>query len=82
MSIERNSILEALNKIWREELDNESIVLNDSTTASDIEDWDSITNIQLVVATEKFYKIRFTASEISGFKNVGEMVDCIKNKVG
>ena len=77
MSIERNSILETLNKIWRE-----SIVLNDSTTANDIEDWDSITNIQLVVATEKFYKIRFTAAEISGFKNVGEMVDCIKNKVG
>ena len=82
MNIEKKSILETLNQIWRSELDNDSIVLTELSTAQEVEEWDSITNIQLVVATEKHFKIRFTAAEISGFKNVGEMVDCIQRKAG
>lgn len=80
--MEKSEILETMNKIWRDELDNESITLTEISTAKDVEEWDSISNIQLVVATEKFFKIRFTSSEIAAFKNVGEMVDCIKNKIG
>ncbi|HAP02045.1 MAG TPA: acyl carrier protein [Bacteroidetes bacterium] len=80
--MQKPEILETLNRIWREELDNDSIVLTDESTAKDVEEWDSISNIQLVVATEKFFKIRFTSSEIAAFKNVGEMVDAIKNRIG
>jgi acyl carrier protein len=80
MKMERNEILEKVNDIFKEVLDNEQVSLNDSTTADDVEDWDSLTHIQLVVAIEKGFKTRFTSMEIQSWKNVGEMIDCIQQK--
>lgn len=73
-------ILEKLTGIFHEELDNEEIVLSRETTADDIEEWDSLSHIQLIVAIEKAFKIRFTSSEIQSWNNVGEMIDCILSK--
>ena len=72
--------LEKLTGIFHEELDNEEIVLSRETTADDIEEWDSLSHIQLIVAVEKVFKIRFTSSEIQSWNNVGEMIDCILSK--
>ena len=79
--MERTDILQQINTIFIDILDNESIVLKDETTAADVEDWDSLTHIQLVVAIEKHFKCRFSSKEIQSWNNVGEMVDCIKQKV-
>jgi acyl carrier protein len=76
-----NEILSECNKIFIDQLDNEAIVLKRETTANDVEEWDSLTHIQLVVAVEKHFKVRFTTAEIQGFKNVGEMCDTIEKKV-
>jgi acyl carrier protein len=74
-------ILRQMNAIFVDLLDDEAIVLTDATTAGDVDGWDSLTHIQLVVAVEKHFKIRFTAREIQGWKNVGEMVACIAGKL-
>ena len=74
-------ILSECNKIFIDQLDNSTIMLKRETTASDVEEWDSLTHIQLIVAIEKKFKIRFTTSEIQGFKNVGEMCDAIDRKL-
>lgn len=78
--MERNEILKQVEEIFKDILDNEEIVLSDVTTADDIEEWDSLTHIQLIVAIEKHFKIKFTSKEILSWKNVGEMLDCITTK--
>ena len=78
--MERNQILAEVQEIFRDTLDNEDIVLVDSTTANDVEEWDSLTHIQLIVAIEKHFKIKFTSLEIMSWQNVGQMIDCIASK--
>jgi acyl carrier protein len=69
----KDQILETLTIIFRDVLDNETIQVRSETTATDIEEWDSLTHIQLVVAIEKHFKLRFTSAEIREWKNIGEM---------
>ncbi len=63
------------------ELTTTAISLSPQTTADDIEEWDSLNHIQLVVAMEKKFKIRFNASEIRNWKNVEEMMRSIEDKL-
>ena len=79
--MERTEILSETTNVFKDILDNDAIVLQDGTTANDVEEWDSLNHIQLVVAIEKKFKIRFTSKEIQSWSNVGEMVDCIKSKI-
>jgi acyl carrier protein len=78
--MEQSEIINELTNIWRNELDDNKIVLNAATTAKEVEGWDSLTNIQLIVATERKYKVRFSASEIMNFKNVGDLADAVLKK--
>ena len=78
--MERNRILAEVEEIFRDVLDNEEIGLQDTTTADDVEEWDSLTHIQLIVAIEKHFKIKFTSKEILSWQNVGQMIDCIGAK--
>lgn len=80
--MEEQEILSQVVEIFKDELDNEEIQLTMDSTAKDIEDWDSLSHIHLMVAIEKHFKIRFTSSEISNFKNVGEMVETVKKRLG
>lgn len=79
--MERTDILERLNEIFIDVLDLDECELTDETSANDIEEWDSLSHIQLIVAIEKALKIKFTSLEIMKWKNVGEMVDSIMEKM-
>lgn len=76
----RNEIFKNVNEVFIDVLDDENIVLSEETTANDVDDWDSLNHIQLVVAIEKLFKIRFSSKEIQSWKNVGEMISCIQGK--
>ena len=78
--MENNDVLLMVQEIFRNILDNEEIVLSNETTADDVDEWDSLTHIQLIVAIEKEFKIKFTSREILSWKNVGEMLDSIIRK--
>lgn len=79
-TMERETIYNKLNEIFADVLDLDEVQLTDDTTADDIEEWDSLSHIQLVVAVEKAFGIKFTALEIMRWKNVGAMVDSILSK--
>jgi len=77
----KNEILKTVNDIFIDTLDDETIVLSVETTVNDVDEWDSLNHIQLVVAIEKHFKIRFTSHEIQSWKNVGEMIDSINSRI-
>ena len=74
-------LISQLNEIFIDVLDVEEIELTRETTAHDIDEWDSLSHIMLIVAIEKHFKIKFTSREIQSWKNVGEMIDCIENRM-
>jgi len=80
MTMDRIEILKQINAIFIDVLDNEDVVIEETTQATDVDEWDSLTHIQLVVAIEKHFKIRFTSKEIQSWNNVGEMLNCIQEK--
>ena len=76
----KDLVLIEIQEIFREVLEDNSLLIKFNTTSSDVEDWDSLNHIQLIVAIEKKFKIRFTSIEIQIWKDVNEMIDCIISK--
>lgn len=74
-------IIEELQEIFREIFDEDDLAISRDTTAEDIEDWDSLTHMQLIIEIEKKYGIKFTTGEIKKAANVGEFIDIIEEKL-
>lgn len=77
-----NNVHARLTVIFRDTFDDDSIVLQPAMTADDVENWDSLTHINLIVAIEKEFRIRFTTAEVSGLKNVGDLEALVVTKTG
>lgn len=77
-----DEILETLRKIMIDVFDLDDLQLSTQTTADDVEDWDSLSHIRLIVAVERQFKIKFQNSEIESLTNVGELVQVIARKIG
>ena len=75
-----NEIIKRLTEVFRDIFDDDSIVITEKTTANDIDDWDSIEHINLIGAVEDEFGMRFKMREVSGMKNVGEMIDIISQR--
>ncbi len=73
----REEIFERVDAIFQDEFDDDTIHVTEATTADDIEDWDSLEHINLVVAIEKEFGMKFTMGEVTGMANVGEMVEIL-----
>lgn len=80
--MERESVLLQLNTIFVDVLDDNSISLTEESTAADVEEWDSLNHIHLVVSFEKTFDIRFSSEEIQSWMSVGDILDSILEKVG
>lgn len=73
--------IETLQEIFRDILDIEDLVLENTTSASDIEEWDSLAHINLIVAIEKEYNIKFALGELQDLKNIADMINLIEKKL-
>lgn len=78
--MKREEVYERLTEVFRDVFDDEEIALTDNTTSDDIEDWDSLEHVNLIIAVEQAFHIKFTMGEITGMKNVGAMVDIIMER--
>ena len=76
----REYVYEKMNEIFRNVFDDETIELHDETNAEDIDDWDSLEQINLIVAIENEFGMMFDMAEVADLANVGEMVDLILSK--
>jgi acyl carrier protein len=79
-SDDRQDVLGELTKVCRLVFDDEAIELNERTVADDVEGWDSLSHVQLMMAVERHFTIRLTSSEIGAFKDVGDLVSLIQKK--
>ncbi len=79
-TMDRASIYESLNEIFADVLDLDDVDLTDNITANDIEEWDSLSHIRLVVSIEREYSFKFSNAEIEALTSVGDLVDHILAK--
>ncbi len=78
----RTEIMAKLNEIFCDVFDDEDIVLTDATNSDDIEDWDSLEQINLLVAIEKQFNIKFQLADVADLENVGAMADLVEKLIG
>ena len=77
----REEIYERLNEVFQDVFDDDELVVEDDTTAADVDGWDSLIHITLLDAIEEEFDIRFDMKTVVKLKNVGEMVDEIEAQI-
>ena len=73
--------MDTLAEVFRQVFDDPGITLEPETTADDVEGWDSLSHVNLIMAVENRFNIRFNHKEVIGFKNVGDLARCVENKL-
>ena len=79
--MDRAAIHKQLTGVFRDVFDDPAIEIAETTTAADIPDWDSLTHVNLIVAAEKSFKVRFSTKDVQGLQNVGEFIELVARKM-
>lgn len=77
----REEVMSKVQDIFRDVFDDDSLIITDATNSGDIEDWDSLEHIALIVSMEKEFDMNFDIKEVAKLENVGGMVDMIMSKL-
>jgi acyl carrier protein len=73
-------VIQTIQPLFRDVLDQPDLLLTPASNASNVDDWDSLAHINIVMAIERHYKVKFALGELQGLKNVGEMAELIIRK--
>jgi len=73
--MERTEVLSQMTAIIQDILDLEGLNITEGTTASDLEDWDSLAHVQIIVGIEKHFGVKFGSLEIEQFNSVGDIIN-------
>jgi acyl carrier protein len=79
--MEEGQVYQRLNAIFVDVFDEDTLALKAETTADDVDGWDSLSHIRLVLSVEKAFSVKFSAAEVGKLKNVGELVGLIRSKL-
>ena len=80
--IERTEVMRRLTEVFQETFDDPGLQLRDTMTAADVDDWDSLQHIVLVLAVEREFRIRLNPAEVGKLENVGRMIELLQAKAG
>jgi len=75
-----SEISQKLNHVFEDVFDRPGLVVADATTAKDVDGWDSLTHVELIVAVEKAFRVRFTTKEVKALANVGDFIRLIEKR--
>jgi acyl carrier protein len=77
-----SQILDRITDVFRDAFDDNTLVLTRSTTARDVDGWDSMMQVSLVIGIEKAFGMRFSAADISNLETVGDLEDLVQRRLG
>jgi acyl carrier protein len=80
VELEKSEIVSRLTPIFRDVFDNDALVVSEGMTAADVPTWDSLSNINMIIAIEKAFSVKFSIKDVRNLKNVGELLELIKRK--
>lgn len=80
--MDRAATLAEVQEIFRDNFDDDTIVLDDTTNANDIEDWDSLEQINLLTAIERKYGLKFNLNDVRGLQNIGDLLNLLERLRG
>jgi acyl carrier protein len=80
VELEKNEIVSRLTPIFRDVFDNDALVVSEGMTAADVPTWDSLSNINMIIAVERAFGVKFSIKDVRNLKNVGELLELIKRK--
>lgn len=72
--------LEQLNEVFQDVFEDDDLSVQAQTSAKDIDDWDSLMHVNLILAVESKFDVRFTSTEVAGLKDVGELLALVEKK--
>ena len=78
--MEKSEMVSRLTPIFRDVFDNDALVVSEGMTAADVPTWDSLSNINMIIAVEKAFGVKFSIKDVRNLKNVGELLELIKRK--
>lgn len=79
--MKQNEILEQTQDVFREIFNRPEMIISENTSPAEVDEWDSLNHIQIVVTLEKRFKIKFTSIELQNWRNVGDIINSIQNKI-
>ena len=77
--MDKNEILEKLNEIFQDVMDNEDIQVSEATTMEDVDEWDSLSHVQLCIAIKREFGYKASALEMQQWKSVGAIISTLSN---
>jgi acyl carrier protein len=78
--VEKSEIESRLTPIFRDVFNDHALVVAEDMTAAEVPTWDSLSNINMIIAVEKAFGVKFSIKDVRNLKNVGELLDLIKRK--
>lgn len=78
--MKRDEILEKVNEVFNDVLEKE-VLIKEEDSSNDIDGWDSLTHIMLIVGLENDFEIKFLSSEISNWNKISDIIDSISSKI-